>query len=146
MSLIISHLQDQPYELKKIQILDFYFLFPGLLKYIKLPNELRLYKSYLNRIKDPYTYIDDPRKIITHLEHQIIEVTHYLASYGMINVERLKDNIIQRINSEKYNLVIEKIIEYDKELLKFLTSVLVNIPLKELKSRTNLFESRYDYE
>jgi hypothetical protein len=124
-------------------------LFPGLLKTIKLPKELSIYRTYINNIKDPYTYIDDPRKIIVHIEHQIIEVTHYLASYNMINIEKLKDNIIQRINSEKYNSIIEKITKYDKDLLKFLTSVLANIPLngsKGLKSRTNLFESRYDYE
>jgi hypothetical protein len=106
-----------------------------------------LHKAYVNNIKEPYTSIENSRKLIIHLEHQVIEVIHYMASYDLINIEKLKQNSILCINHNKYTPIIQRIKDYDKELLKFLTSILAEIPLNGkngLKARTGLFEERYD--
>jgi hypothetical protein len=147
LALLISHLPPKECEIKKLQILDFYFLFPGLIKNMRFPKELRLYRDYADNFKVPYTSIDSPNELIVHLEHQSIEVTHQMASYDLIDIEKLKENLVLCTNRDKYAAIIQKIKNYDEELLKFLTSVLAEIPLngkKGLKERTGIFEWRYD--
>lgn len=147
MALIISNLPVEKYELKKVQILDFYFLFPGLLKDVKFPNELRLHRHYVDKIKYPYSDISDPKQVIAHIGHQIDDVTRYMAAYGLIDIHMIKTGIIYNINPEMYYLLSQKISGYDKDLLDFLVTVLSRIPLNGkngLKARTNLFEYRYD--
>jgi hypothetical protein len=147
LALIMSYLPIKDYEIKKLQILDFYFLFPGLIKNMRFPKELMLHKAYVNNIKSPYTSIDNPKELIMHLEHQVIEVIHHMASHDIISVEKLKQNSILCTNQDKFISIIQRIGGYDTELLKFLTSVLAEMPLNGrngLKARTGLFEERYD--
>jgi len=147
MILLISHLPVEEYELKKIQILDFYFLFPGLLKNIRLPKELSLYRSYINSINYQYSDISDPKQVITHIGYQINNVARYMAAYELIDVKKIEKEKILKINPEKYSPFIQKLEGYDKDLLNFIVTVLSRIPLKGekgLKARTNLFEYRYD--
>lgn len=143
LSLLLSHLPPKEYEIKKIQILDFYFLFPGLIKNMRFPRELMLHKAYINEIKESYTSIENPKELIIHLEHQVIEVIHHMAAHDLIDIERLKQNNVLCTNQNKYVPIIQRIEGYDKELLKFLTSVLAEIPLNGkngLKARTSLFD------
>jgi len=147
MILLISHLPAEEYELKKIQILDFYFLFPGLLKKIHLPKEFSLYRPYINNIKYQYSDISDPKQVITHIGYQVNNVARYMAAYELIDVKKIEKEKILKINPEKYSSFIQKIDEYDKDLLDFIVKALSRIPLKGakgLKARTNLFEYRYD--
>ena len=145
---IIYKLPVEEHDLKKIQILDFYYLFPGLLKKIKLPRDLNIYRNYINNIKNPYSKINDFKIISIKLEKQIKDVVHHLAAYDLIDVNKLKRNLIQKTNDDKYISIIEQLSGYDNELLDFLVDVLARIPLNGedgLKARTGLFEHRYDY-
>jgi hypothetical protein len=145
--LLISKLEQREYALKTIQILDFYFLFPSLLKNITLPKEFSLNRTYINQFSSPYSNINDPKKMIVHLEHQIRSVTHHLAAYSMLDVEKLKKDIVLVQNKNIYENIIGEIKEYDNSLLCFLVDTVAKIPLngpKGLKARTNLFEYRYD--
>lgn len=147
LSLILSRLPINEYELKKIQILDFYFLFPGLIKKIRWPKELSLHRQYFNKIPKPYSEITDEKAIIIRLEHQVKQVVHYMTSYDLLDVSKVQNNILLRKNDEKYRGIIEKLVDYDNDLLDFLVNVLARIPLDGkdgLKSRTELFEYRYD--
>jgi hypothetical protein len=147
LSLLIYHLPPKKYEIKKLQILDFYLLFPGLIKNMRFPRELMLHKAYANNIKEPYTSIENPKELIIHLEHQVIEVIHHMAAHDLISIDELKQNDILCTNQDKYALIIQRIKDYDTELLKFLTSILAEIPLNGkngLKARTKLFVERYD--
>lgn len=147
--LLIYRLPIKEYNLKTIQILDFYLLFPGLLKKIKLPRELSIYRPYINRLRDSYCIMNDIKSAILHLEHQINDVIRHMAAYELISVERIKENRILLINKKNYEQLINKLDKYDNDLLDFLVKVLVKIPLEGkngLKSRTGLFEYRYDYE
>jgi hypothetical protein len=148
MILLVSHLPLEEYELKKMQILDFYFLFPGMLKNIRFPRELKLYRSYVNSIKYPYSDISDPKQVVTHIGYQINNVVRYMAACELIDVRKIEKELILKINPEKYFSFIQKIEGYDNELLDFIVTVLSRIPLNGengLKARTNLFEHRYDY-
>jgi hypothetical protein len=82
------------YELKKIQILDFYFLFPGLIKKIRWPRELNIYRQYFSNLRTPYTEISDIKSIIIQLSHQVNDVVHYMAAYDLIDVEKIKDSFV----------------------------------------------------
>jgi hypothetical protein len=93
--------------------------------------------------------MNDIKSAILHLEHQINDVIRHMAAYELISVERIKENRILLINKKNYEQLINKLDKYDNDLLDFLVKVLVKIPLEGkngLKSRTGLFEYRYDYE
>jgi hypothetical protein len=143
----MSYLPPKEYEIKKLQILDFYSLFPGLIKNMRFPRELMLHKAYINNIKNSYTSIENPKELILHLEYQVIEVIHHMAAHDLIDIEKLKQNIVLCTNQNKYISIIKRIEGYDKELIKFLTSVLAVLPLNGkngLKARTGLFEEGYN--
>jgi len=145
--LLISNLPLEEHDIKKIQILDYYFLFPGLLKKIKWPRKLNLYRQYILGINNHYSEISNSKSLIIHLEHQINDVMRYMAAYDLIDIDKLKNNQILRKNEEKYKPILEQINNIDNELLDFLINVLARIPLNGndgLKSRTGLFEYRYD--
>jgi len=147
LSLLVYRLPLMEYELKKIQILDFYFLFPGLIKKIRWPKELNIYRQYFSNLRTPYTKISDIKSIIIQLDHQVNDVIHYMAAYDLIDVEKVKNGFILKKNEKKLMDAFEKIEDYDNDLLDFLVNVLANIPLNGkdgLKSRTGLFEYRYD--
>lgn len=147
--LLIFHLPLEEYDLKKIQILDYYFLFPGLLKEMTWPKELSLYKKYINGLNKPYSKVTNEKSLIIHLEHQIDDVMRYMAAYDLIDIEKLKIKKVLRKNDEKYKPILEQIKIYDNELLDFLVNILAGIPLNGkggLKYRTSLFEYRYDNE
>jgi hypothetical protein len=93
--------------------------------------------------------MNDIKSAILHLEHQINDVIRYMAAYELISVEKIKENKILLINKKNYEQLISKLDKYDNDLLNFLINVLAKIPLEGkngLKSRTGLFEYRYDYE
>lgn len=55
-------MQNVPYDL--IKILDFYVVFPHLLKDIKLPRELIKYRSVLKEVPLPYENLPDARQLM----------------------------------------------------------------------------------
>jgi hypothetical protein len=145
--LLISRLPQEEHDLIKLQILDFYFLFPGLIKKIKWPKELSIYRQYFMEISNPYSDITNYKSIIIHLEHQVNDVIRYMAAYDLIDAEKSKRKLILKKNSDKYKPILEQISDYDTDLLDFIVKVLASIPLNGkdgLKSRTGLFEYRYD--
>jgi hypothetical protein len=147
--LIVYRLPVKEYDLKTIQILDFYFLFPSLLKKVRLPNELKIYRPYINGLRDSYCIINNIKSAIIHLEHQINDVIHYMAAYEFINIEKIKENKVLPINKKNYEQLVNQLKHYDNDLLDFLVNILAKIPLEGkngLKSRTGLFEYRYDNE
>ena len=145
--LLISRLPVEEHDIKKIQILDFYFLFPGLIKKMRWPKELNIYRQYIFGISAPYSEIPNSKAMISHLEHQINDVIRFMAAYDLIDIDKIKKNQLLKINNIKYEPILEKIKGYDIDLLDFLVNILARIPLNGkdgLKSRTGLFEYRYD--
>jgi hypothetical protein len=145
--LLVSRLPQEEHDLIKLQILDFYFLFPGLIKKIRWPKELNIHRQYFTGISNPYSEVTNNKSIIIHLEHQVNDVIRYMAAYDLIDTEKTKSKLILKKNNEKYKPILEQISNYDTELLDFLVRVLARIPLNGkdgLKSRTGLFEYRYD--
>lgn len=145
--LLIWRLPQDEHELKKIQILDFYFLFPGLIKKIRWPRELSIHRQYFTGISNPYSEITNCKSLIINLEHQVNDVIRYMAAYDLIDAEKTKSKLILKKNNEKYKLILDKVSNYDNDLLDFLVKVLAKIPFNGkdgLKSRTGLFEYRYD--
>jgi hypothetical protein len=70
-----------------------------------------------------------------------------MAAYDLIDAEKTKSKLILKKNNEKYKLILDKVSNYDNDLLDFLVKVLAKIPFNGkdgLKSRTGLFEYRYD--
>jgi hypothetical protein len=146
-SLIISRLPIKEYDIKHIQIFDFYFLFPGLLRDITWPQELGLYRKYIRSFRKPYAFITDDKSMIKHLEHQATDVLRYMAAYNLIDVDKIRENIVLLNNKKRINEIVGKTSNYDNDLLDFLVNVLAKIPLNGkngLKRRTGLFEYRYD--
>jgi N-methylhydantoinase B/oxoprolinase/acetone carboxylase alpha subunit len=108
---------------------------------------LNIHRQYFNNLRTPYTKISDIKSIITQLSHQVNDVVRFMAAYDLIDVERIKNGIILKRNEKILMEVFKKIEDYDNDLLDFLVNILASIHLNGkdgLKSRTGLFEYRYD--
>jgi hypothetical protein len=93
--------------------------------------------------------INNIKSAIIHLEHQVNDVIHYMASYELISIEKIKENKVLLINKNSYEQLVNRLSNYNNDLLDFLVNTLAKIPLEGkngLKSRTGLFEYRYDNE
>jgi hypothetical protein len=76
--------------------MDFYVLFPSLLKFIKpFLNELRRYKKEIQKISDPYENIQNPNRIFIELRRIQSIAFHHLLSKNLIDMESYTDGKIK---------------------------------------------------
>ena len=85
--LILEHLPSEPHPLERVQLLDFYLLFPGLLSEMRFDRSLSGYKQMLTGKRNAYNEIYDPLKIFTRLSKYQHVALQTLASYGLIDSE-----------------------------------------------------------
>lgn len=134
-----------------VKILDFYIVFPHLLKDIELPKSLSKYKPILNRIKAPYENLSDAKQLmfdISIIQNQAINSMvakgifvkdDFIAGYlNLRNTYVQKKEIIELVAKAKFRKT---------EWYKILIEDLSKVPLlgeRGLKKRTKLMEYRYD--
>ena len=133
------------------RLLDFYSVFPHLLKNIKpFPRELSAYKKVLNRIDAPYESMPNHQRVF----HEILNIqntaVHNLIAKNLITADAFCKQVVQRSEENlpanlKANLDTDPVIT--EGWYRFLVDELPTIPLKEkmgLKQRSQLLEYRYD--
>jgi len=148
--LILEHLPSEPHPLERVQLLDFYLLFPGLLSEMRFDRSLSGYKKMLAGKRNAYNEISDPLKIFTRLSKYQHVALQTLASYGLIDSEKLKSNIVLKTNKplpSKLSGQVREAYHKDQVIIDFLCEHFNKIALQGkngLKSKTGLFEYRYD--
>lgn len=152
---IIQRLDDNEcLEVDKIRIWDFYILFPSKAYTIKIRRNEDLFKSwrctYIKKIKNPYEYSGDNRKLFDRLCPYQMAALSSLVSYGIIDKSHFLNKEIKISNRVLLEKFIEKtgaLSEIERNVLSFMSlfsKSMSMLGIDGLKSRTNLMESKYD--
>jgi hypothetical protein len=146
---LLEKIQNKQCESNKLRILDFYFLFPGLVSKIAMPKNINNpFKK--NNTKNCFAEIGDPYRLFSQLEELQTNSFGYLLSVQLIHNDMFKDGIIKRTKFElpdKLKDCINNLSESENTLITFITGPLFDMEFygeKGLKERTGLIEYRYD--
>lgn len=151
--LILEHTVHEVIDLELYRLLDFYILFPHLLKHIcPLPAELRAYKRLLSKIPDPFESMLNTKRIMYELESLQTVALHNLLAKQLIDIDSFKSKQIRR-TSEAIPPDLSAAIQSSEQAQNEWFRMVVNeLPLinfggkNGLKKRTGLMEFRYDTE
>ncbi len=147
---LLEILPKVPHEADKLRILDFYLLFPHLLKEVLLPLEARSYRKTINKLDEPYENVKDPHKMFLKLETFQLSALRCLASCNIIDINEFSSERIMRTKKkipEQLLATINKTNSDNPDLVNLLTGPLFDLAFygdKGLKARTKLMEYRYD--
>lgn len=151
--LLLEHTVHEVIDLELYRLLDFYILFPHLLKNIKpLPAELRAYKRVLVTIPDPFESMRNTKRIMHELESLQAVALHNLLAKQLIDINSFKSNQLRRTNEPlppELAAAIESSVLAQKEWFRMVVNELpmLNFGGKNgLKKRAGLMEFRYDTE
>ena len=136
---------------EQLRLLDFYSLFPHLLKSIRpFPRELGAYKKIISRIPDAYESIPNDKRVFHEMMPIQNTALHNLIAKDIIDSEHYAKQKIARTEIQLPVRLIEKIdndpfVKEDWYLFLVNELPLVNFEGKKgLKSRSDLMEHRYD--
>ncbi len=147
---LMEALPRDTHELNKLRILDFYLLFPTLLKQVRMPRAAVGNKSMLKKIDIPYERIDDPYRLFLKLEPLQRTALKSLATYNIIDAEYLRKDKVLRTSKQLPSVLvaaIKKSNDNRSSVLGLLTGPLFDVEFygdQGLKARTGLMEHRYD--
>ncbi|MDX1471801.1 MAG: ABC-three component system middle component 5 [Flavobacteriaceae bacterium] len=151
MILELSHSRKMPIDL--FRIIDFYTLFPHLIKEIKpFPSELRAYRKCVKNIPEPYEKIVNIKRVMFELEAVQTTALQNLLAKGFIDLQEFKSKNLMRSKIELPPAVKNEINENNiakSEWFQMLITGFFDVKVKGasgLKSRTGLMEFRYDLE
>jgi len=142
-------LEQKEIDFVKLRIIDFYFVFPHLIREIKLPqisgsSTLRAMSKLLDI---PYEKMPDKKRLFSEMGDFQIQAIHILKSMNIL--EECNGMISKK--EEFYGEKIKKLISNNQygssELFQSIVELLYKIPLygpTGLKQRTGLMEYRYD--
>lgn len=146
---IIKLLENQPVELPKLRIIDFFFVFPHLLGEVRLPLGARFshLKSLSKRLSIPYEKLPDKKRLFSEMGDYQIQASHILrAKLILVETEGLI-SAGQRFFDDAITVLLNQHRFVNEEFYKRLVERLFEIPLQGsngLKARTGLMEYRYD--
>lgn len=151
--LLLEHTVHEYIDLERYRLLDFYILFPHLLKKINpLPNQLRSYKKILSEIPDSFETMQNTKRVMHELEPLQTAAIHNLLAKQLIDIDSFKAKKLKRTSEEiphPINLTIRSFELAQKEWFRMVANELPLINFngdKGLKKRTGLMEFRYDTE
>ena len=151
MLLILESTKVEKIRWEIFKLLDFYLLFPHLLKSIQpIPSTLRSYKKIINDIPDSYEEFTNTNRILFDLEEiQNTSILNLMAK-EFIELDLFQEKFVKRTNKElPSNLlnIIKKDPLRDMNWFNLIVEhlILINFDGKTgLKARSGLLEYRYD--
>lgn len=151
---IISLLEKSAHEefdIELARLLDFYILFPHLLKSIKpLPAGLAAYRQILKRIPDAYESIPNPKRILFDLEQFQNAAFQSLMAKGLVDIDSFRKGVLRRTDTSIPEELEASMLEdemIDSDWFTVISDELPSVQFlgrKGLKSRSSLMEFRYD--
>ncbi len=149
--MLLSYDKTMHIEKKKLQIIDFYFLFPGLIKGIMVKREHIRTRNTLAQNCNSY----NTASVLSQTRHVFERINPFqdlafsqLENKGIIQNDSEDFVSLKQLNfPDEMTLSFKQIIEKKTALLSFLCDILSKYKLNGpdgLKFRTGLMESRYD--
>lgn len=146
----ITEKTEEPLEVDKLRILDFYLAFPAELLEIRSFSVFKKYEKYLNAESNKYERILDRKRLFIKMEHIQISAIKALISYDILDSKEFKNGKIKRTNillSKKLEIRLKEANDKNSNLITLITGPLASMNLYGhlgLKVRTNLIEFKYD--
>ena len=142
---------NSPVSLEKLRLLDFYYLFPHLIKEISpWPSDIKDYRRTAFGIADSYEKITDKRRVFFELANAQKSAVITLLSKGILHMESYKKGELV-VNNERVPKQILEMTQQDDFHSSDVFEVLVNgLALTTwkgnngLKKRSGLMEYKYD--
>lgn len=138
-------------EWDKLKIMDFYFLFPHLIKNVQLPRISKEHKAGFNAIPEPYETLGNPKRLYFTLNDVQENAIRALTSRGIIERELFLDKSIVEIGDKKFITFLSENFRIERQdknsWIDSFISVFASIDLlgpSGLKQRTGIAEFRYD--
>lgn len=151
--MLLEHTVHEDVALELYRLLDFYILFPHLLKLISpLPTELRGYKRFLSNIPEPFESMRNTKRIMHDLESLQSVALHNLLARQIIDIASFKIKRLKRTPTPLPSVLNAAIQSSDMAQNEWFRMVVNEFPMlnfggeKGLKKRTGLMEFRYDME
>lgn len=144
---ILNSIDNHETQKDVLRLIDFYYLYPHLLKSVNLPRPLNRYKDIIFSTPDPFEVTPNPRSLFYELsriqdsamlalqQKSIIKLT---ASTITLLSNSLPDDLIKTFNNDSFS---------KSELFKGLISALPKVKLEGktgFKFKSGLMEYRYD--
>jgi hypothetical protein len=151
--LLLEHTTQCEMDLELYRLLDFYILFPHLLKFINpLPAGLRSYKKILSKIPEPFETMRNTKRIMHVLEPLQTMALHSLLAKQIIDIESYKNKLIKRTDEQIPTELDYAIKNSELAESEWFRMVVNELPFTDflgpqgLKKRAGLMEFRYDTE
>jgi hypothetical protein len=133
-----------------LRLMDFYFLFPHLLKKISLPNTYKKYRKNFDSIEEPFEVLSSPTRVFYTLSGVQDTAFRSLVARGYFERNAfMEKSEVRLINPLENNIT--KLFESEGKIKEEWFSAFVEIFLKSefhgekgLKARSGLLEYRYD--
>lgn len=133
------------------RLMDFYVLFPHLLKEIKpFPVALQPFKKIVKSIPDSYENLPNTKRILFELEAIQNSAVQNLMAKGLVSVSKFEKQIIARTTEGLPESLSEKLSSDSRVDEEWYRLVVNELPLSEfegkkgLKARSKLMEYKYD--
>ncbi|WP_175730358.1 ABC-three component system middle component 5 [Burkholderia ambifaria] len=149
MLLIAEHVTN--IEIEKARLLDFYLIFPGMVRTIRLPDTLKTLRSQAkvaaNVYRDPVSGLSTFRDM-RHIQEAALKS---IAASGLINIKRFEHGFVTRTEMPIAPILKEKLnafVSANGPMIEGILTGLSQIPLRGpdgLKHRSQLMEHRYDF-
>ncbi|MBK0123556.1 hypothetical protein IAE30_07340 [Pantoea sp. S61] len=149
--LLLEEQGSNEIDIDLFRMMDFYLLFPSLLKNISpFPSELKEFKKSIRNIDAPYENIYNPNRVFLELRRIQSIALHHLLSKQLIDmksfnngkVKRTSEMLPQELEIELNNSPIKK-----NTWFSLISEGFLKVEFngsKGLKKRTGLMEYRYD--
>lgn len=151
--LILENSQHEHIDVDLFRHIDFYFLFPHLLKKIKpFPSELASFKKVIINISEPYEIMNNVKRVMYELEAIQTTAIQNLIAKNLIDIELYKNKSLKRTSTRLPGSVYERVRRDDvlqEEWFRMLINEFPTVNFlgkKGLKARSGLMEFRYDVE
>lgn len=147
--LLLWQLRSDEVDWVRLQILDFYLVFPGELESMQFPQSAMSQKNRWKKLKNRYNSIADRSRVFDELKSYQSAGLRILLSAGIISEQQSAKQVtlhreqMPSLLAEEIELAIASRID----LIQLLTETFMSIELngaKGLKARSKLFEFHYD--
>lgn len=149
MLLIAEHVKNL--ETDKARLLDFYLVFPGVVRKIRLPDSLRELRAQAKKVVNVYREPVSEASTFQEMRHIQEAALRSIAASGLLNMGAFAAGYISRSNASIPSSLDEKLKTFLDEggaVARGVLKGLSAIPLlghDGLKHRTQLMEYRYDF-
>lgn len=134
-----------------LRLMDFYVLFPHLLKYISpFPSELKPYKKLINALPDAYESILNTKRILFELEPIQNTAIQNILAKDLIDFEKFQEGVVKQSDTALPNELFERLRTDAIIAEEWFRLIVDELPLLDfngksgLKSRSGLMEYKYD--